>query len=80
MIELIAGLKERCDRYATLKHLQEVIKTSQERWNETHRDIYIAEITKNRYALGMVLDVLAEIGVISEAEKALCERHYGCNE
>lgn len=78
MINLIAGLKDRCERYRELEMIRKQIASAQVAYNREKKERYLADIEKGRYALEMVLDVLVDIRVITEAEKKPVGDYYGC--
>lgn len=79
-MDLVAGLRDRCNKYHTLVWLRKRITAMQDMYKDTGRDALQNEIKQSRFALAVALDMLIEIGVITKAERDVVQDYYGCYE
>jgi hypothetical protein len=80
MLELIAGLNERCNKYKCLETIRTTILQAKSQYRETKKQNYLEDIKMTRYALDYVVVLLGELGVFSTAEEQVVRRYYGCYE
>jgi len=77
-MDLVAGLKDRCNKYHTLEWLRKRITAMQDMYKDTGREALQTDIKESRFALAVALDMLIEIGVITKAEREVVMNYYGC--
>ena len=77
-MDLVAGLKDRCNKYHTLTWLKNRITAMQDMYKDTGREALQTDIKESRFALAVALDMLIEIGVITKAEREVVMNYYGC--
>lgn len=78
MIDLITGLRERCDKHRQLETIRKRIASAKVAYTREKKDKCLLDIEKDRYALEYVLSMLVDMGGITEAERDVVERYYGC--